>query len=147
MTCLDGMDVTLHRLKEVDPDSFAEVAGLWAETGVGNPARGDSLAVLNQTLRHGAVVLVARHGGEAIGTLWLTHDFRRAYIHHMAVKPELQNRGIGKLLMQEAVSIARELGFQAKLEVHRDNPAAQKIYRDSGFVELDGFLTMIKRDV
>jgi ribosomal protein S18 acetylase RimI-like enzyme len=103
--------------------------------------------VVKRTLEQGAIVLVARIEQIPVGTLWITHDFRRAYIHHMAVKPQYQSLGIGRKLIAEATLITRKLGLQAKLEVHRDNPAARKIYSEAGFATLEGYLTMIKREI
>ncbi len=140
-------NLRIYRLQEIDAEQYREVSQLWLETGVGNPARGDSIQVVKATLAQGAVILIARMGRDAVGTLWITHDYRRAYIHHMAVKPEFQNLGIGRKLMKEAKLIASELGLQSKLEVHTDNPAAKKIYSEAGFIVLEGYLTMIKRDI
>lgn len=79
------------------------------------------------------------------GTIWLTNDYRRLYIHHMAVLPEFQNQGIGRYLLQKAIEIADNQGLQAKLEVHSDNATALNLYRSMGFLELDGYLVMIWR--
>jgi ribosomal protein S18 acetylase RimI-like enzyme len=137
----------INRYYQLAQNVYEQISDLWTITGVGNPARGDSLDVVQRTLEHGGVILVAYAEDLSIGTAWLTHDFRRLYIHHMAVHPLWQNHGIGKSLMQEAIQIAHELGFQAKLEVHQDNPAANKLYANFGFEPLTGYTAMIKRDV
>lgn len=135
------------RYTQLSPQLFAEISELWNLTGVGNPARGDNFEAVERTLEHGGVILMIRDHELPIGTAWLTHDYRRLYIHHMAVLPARQNQGIGGSLMQEAVKIASELGFQAKLEVHIDNPAANKLYSGFGFQPLTGYTSMIKRDI
>lgn len=137
----------VKRIYQLSPLVYEQMSELWNLTGVGNPARGDTFEVVEETLKGGACILMAYLDDIAVGTLWLTHDFRRAYIHHTAVLPKLQNRRIGRALMREALIIAGELGYQAKLEVSLDNPGALKIYRECGFQGLDGYLIMIKRDV
>ncbi len=42
----------------------------------------------------------------------------------MAVVLNKQNQGIGTKLMEECISSANEYGYQLKLEVNIDNPAA-----------------------
>ncbi|MDZ4121128.1 MAG: GNAT family N-acetyltransferase, partial [Candidatus Cloacimonadaceae bacterium] len=126
---------------------YASLTELWMACGVGNPARGDSFEAVKHSLENGGVILLAFEDGAAAGTVWLTHDFRRLYIHHMGVMPGQQNRGIGKALLDEALQVCRELGYQAKLEVHRDNPAAIRLYQSSGFEALDGYITMINRSI
>ena len=59
----------------------------------------------------------------------------------------MQHNGIGKALLKEALGIAKETGYQAKLEVHRDNPAARHLYQKMGFKDLEGYITMIKREL
>ncbi len=130
----------------LDAGQFREVAALWEAASIANPARGDDLQSVNRTLEHSGRVILARSGELAAGTLWLTHDFRRLYIHHMAVHPDFQNRGCGRLLLERALAIASELKLQAKLEVHRDNASARALYASVGFELLAGYETMIKRD-
>ncbi len=137
--------IKLRHSQYLEPDVFAEITEIWRQTGISNPARNDSLEAVQYNLDHGGTMLLAYWDDRLVGTTWLSHDFRRLYIHHMAVLPEFQNRGIGRSLLQEAVKIADEFGYQAKLEVHRDNPAARHLYRISGFEDLEGYITMIRR--
>jgi ribosomal-protein-alanine N-acetyltransferase len=148
---------------------FTDATLLWQLSGVGNPARGDDFRAVAKTLANGGRLVMLYNtgdtpsagapneatlpvretsaGDEPVGTVWLTHDFRRMYIHHMAVHPHHQNKGCGKILMQEALKYAGELKLQAKLEVHSQNLPANKLYSHYGFEILDGYRLMIKRDV
>lgn len=137
--------MTILELKRLDKSSFEQVSRLWLDTGISNPARKDDLESVQYNLDHTGLILLAMDGEEAVGTVWLCHDYRRLYIHHMAVAPTRQNQGIGRLLLQRSVEIATELGYQAKLEVHEDNPAAIHLYSSLGFTALDGYTVMIRR--
>jgi ribosomal protein S18 acetylase RimI-like enzyme len=139
--------IKVVRITQLTETLYDEAMQLWLETGISNPQRNDSFEAVSFSLQKTGTLIMAYEGSEAIGTAWLNHDFRRLYIHHMAVKPNRQNQGIGSLLMQEAIEVARELGYQAKLEVHRDNPAAMHLYKKFGFTELEGYLTLIKRNL
>jgi ribosomal-protein-alanine N-acetyltransferase len=134
-------------LTALSPEQYVTVSALWNLAGIGNPQRGDSYEAVCHTLSHGARIILVYSDALPVGTVWLTHDFRRLYIHHMAVHPNYRKQGFGHRLMEEALEIARELQLQAKLEVHRTNPEAVKLYTDFGFSPLDGYRVMIKREV
>ncbi|MDP2172179.1 MAG: GNAT family N-acetyltransferase [Candidatus Cloacimonadaceae bacterium] len=141
------MEAKVIRCQKLTQAVFERITHIWHETGIGNPDRADSFAAIQDNLDHGGLLLLAEIGDDVIGTIWLSHDFRRLYIHHMAVLPALQNRGVGKSLLQEALAIAKDLGYQAKLEVHKDNAAARHLYQNLGFEDLEGYITMIIRRV
>ncbi len=125
---------------------YAEIISIWDKTGISNPERADSFDSIQRTLEHGSILLLAYMDAILVGTIWLTNDYRRLYLHHMAVLPEFQKQGIGRSLLKEAIQIADKQGLQAKLEVHSDNAAALNLYRSMGFKVLDGYLVMIRRN-
>jgi [ribosomal protein S18]-alanine N-acetyltransferase len=133
-------------LTEITETQYEEASLLWNLTGVGNPARGDTIDAVRQTLQNGGKFIILYEDSLAVGTVWLTHDFRRLYIHHMAVHPDWQHRGFGKALLKEALKIASELKLQAKLEVFQENTAAYELYTSFGFQPLENYHTLIKRD-
>ena len=125
---------------------YSEIISIWDKTGISNPERADSFDSIQRTLEHGGILLLAYMDAILVGTIWLTNDYRRLYLHHMAVLPEFQKQGIGRSLLKEAIQIADKQGLQAKLEVHSDNAAALNLYRSMGFKVLDGYLVMIRRN-
>lgn len=139
------MNPSIRHCQKLDPELFAAITAIWVETGISNPARADSFEAVQHNLDHGGIMLLAYADEVLAGTAWLSHDWRRLYIHHMAVLPRFQNRGIGRELLEEALKIARGKGWQAKLEVHAENAAARHLYSSCGFTDLDGYVVMIKR--
>ena len=125
---------------------YAEIISIWDKTGISNPERADSFDSIQRTLENVGILLLAYMDAILVGTIWLTNDYRRLYLHHMAVLPEFQKQGIGRSLLKEAIQIADKQGLQAKLEVHSDNAAALNLYRSMGFKVLDGYLVMIRRN-
>lgn len=139
--------MTITRYAQLSQELYTQIISLWEKTNITNPARADSYEAIEHSLQHTGTMIVALEGDEVIGTLWVNHDFRRLYLHHMAVNPELQNQGIGRALLSEALRIAKSTGYQAKLEVHQDNASARHLYSSLGFKELEGYITMIKREL
>ena len=139
--------ISIQSTKSLSIELYRQIMEVWQETGVTNPARADSIEVIQHSLDHTGTILYCTVTDKVVGVVWVNHDFRRLYIHHMAVKPDYQNRGIGKALLSEALKIAKATGYQAKLEVHRDNPAARHLYSSLGFKDLEGYILMIKREI
>lgn len=137
------MEISYDFNKEI----YDEIGAVWFATGVGNPARGDSFEVVENTLRHDGRIITVREEDKVIATCWLTSDFRRLYVHHMAVLPAYQNQNIGHQLMKEAVAYAKTLGLQMKLEVNENNPQAIHLYKKYGFEFIEHYLPMIKRNI
>ncbi len=130
----------------IDENTFVQVARIWQITGVGRPERGDTLELVRRTLRFGGRFLTMLEDDKPIGTAWITNDGRRLYLHHMAVLPEKQGQGYGRLLIEEAIGIADTMGMQMKLEVHEENAVARHIYRKAGFKDdLAAYRVMIRR--
>ena len=56
------------------------------------------------------------------------------HIHNLAVHPEVQGRGLGRRLVELALSLGARRGAErALLEVRQSNWAAQRLYRSLGF--------------
>ena len=131
---------------DFDAATFKEVERIWAQTCVANPLRGDSLESVERTLRHGGRFLTVRvDDGAIVGACWITNDGRRLYLHHMAVDTRHQGKGHSRLLMDAALAYARECRLQMKLEVHKDNERARRLYLACGFVPLTGYEPFIRR--
>ncbi|MQA94651.1 MAG: GNAT family N-acetyltransferase [Streptosporangiales bacterium] len=86
-------------------------------------------------------LLVAERRGELIGTLDLlvvpnlTHAARSwAIVENVVVAPAHRRRGIGRALVQEALSRAQEAGcYKVQLLSHQDRAEAHTFYAALGF--------------
>lgn len=135
--------------RDFQPEDFHEIESLWLKTGVGNPARGDNLGVIVNTLKIGGklIILEEINSGKVIGTSWLTIDGRRMYLHHFAILPEYQGKGLSHLLLKESLEYAKLMNLQIKLEVHKDNYKAIELYKKAGFRYLGDYHVYIIRDL
>lgn len=75
--------------------------------------------------------------GEAVGYVGLMYVLDEGYISNVAVSPEWRRRGIGDMLIEELLRMARakKLSF-VTLEVRESNLTAQALYRKHGFTEV-----------
>ena len=95
-------------------------------------------------------VYLARDGGEVIATLRLctkkpwaidTKYFspcrKPLYLTDMAVAPDLQRKGVGRLCVEEARRVAREWpGDAIRLDAYDAEAGAGEFYRKCGFTEV-----------
>ncbi len=87
----------------------------------------------NQMARY----VVLREDGRLVGFagLWLMVD--QAHVVTVAVTPEAQGRGYGRLLVYGLLQLAQREGMaSATLEVRVSNEAARALYREHGFYEV-----------
>jgi len=81
------------------------------------------------------------------GTSWITFDGRRLHLHHFGITPAHQGRKLSALLLKESLRTVKEKGYQVKLEVHRTNETAVRIYKKAGFEYLGDYDVYIIRDI
>ena len=128
---------------------FPSIMEIWTATELSRPERGDDEAAVERSIEIGGVMLVMCEGpaGEIIGTSWLTYDGRRLHLHHFGIAPRCQGRGLSHLLLEETLKVVRKKKCQVKLEVHRSNKKAIKLYIQGGFEYLGDYDVYIIRDV
>ena len=81
-----------------------------------------------------AFLFVAKVDEQLLGYIdfWIT--FQQAQINNLAVTPGLRRKGIGKVLLEDALNRIQQAGCErVTLEVRVSNLAAQKLYEMYGF--------------
>jgi ribosomal protein S18 acetylase RimI-like enzyme len=138
-----------YSIREYRAGDFVAIDELWQTIGLGGRQRGDDEKVVEATIRAGGslLVLTEEPSGRIIGTSWITHDSRRAYLHHFGIAKSCQGRGLSGLLMDASFRVLKKLGYQVKLEVHRGNTVAIDLYRKNGFEYLGDYDVYIIRDL
>lgn len=77
---------------------------------------------------------VAEINGQVAGYVCLMSLFEEAQILDIAVAAEQRGRGVGRILMEKALAVAREKGAEVMaLEVRESGAAAIGLYRALGF--------------
>lgn len=91
------------------------------------------------SIASGNVNLVALDGGEVIGWCDIRRHFFPSHAHRgslgMGLLPAFREKGLGRRLIEAAISAAREAGMiRIEFGVHADNPRAIRLYEKVGFV-------------
>jgi len=138
--------ITFRAFRKKD---FPEILKLWQLCGMGGEERGDTAETILKCNSHGGyfVVLECTSQKIIIGTSWMTWDGRRIYLHHFCIHPEYRGKGFGKLLGHECLRFIAKKGAQVKLEVHKNNQIAKKIYEKLGFFAFTDYDIYMIREV
>jgi ribosomal protein S18 acetylase RimI-like enzyme len=136
------------RIRDYKKSDYPSVIRLWKECGLWGEERDDSLESINKCLSLGGKFLVMQEErtNKIIGTSWITFDGRRMYLHHFCIKPEYQGKGHGESLTKASLEFIKKQGHQVKLEVHKDNLPAIKLYEKYGFFKFDNYIIYMIRD-
>ena len=135
------------KIREYKSSDYKEVKNLWDLTGMGGNERGDNNDVILSTIEAGAKFIVLVKNEIIIGTAWLTHDYRRTYLHHFGIHPDFQGQGLANKLMDKCMVLLKEIGYQVKLEVHIENIKAINLYKKYGFSDFPGYELMMNRTI
>ena len=138
-----------YLIREYEESDYPEMVQLWESLGLGGAHRGDDQQTIHRTIQLGGklLLMVDTQRNAIIGTSWLTVDGRRTYIHHFGIHTEYQGNGLSKMLLDASLKLAKSLGMQVKLEVHKENAKAIGLYKKAGFNYLGDYLVYIIRDI
>ena len=82
----------------------------------------------------GHLVWIAETGAECVGGLVLSLDGRSAHLMNVAVVPAARGTGVGRALIETALTQARTSGCtRIALATHRDMPGNVALYRKLGW--------------
>ncbi|MGA9278456.1 GNAT family acetyltransferase [Ilumatobacter sp.] len=127
-----------------EPDR-AHVIDLWRRCGLVRPWNDPSRDVDRKCADDTSMFLVATEGQRVAGTVMLGYDGHRGWINYLAVDPDLQRRGIGRLLMENAEQRLDVLGCpKINLQIRSDNAVAVQFYERLGYA-VDHVVSMGKR--
>jgi ribosomal protein S18 acetylase RimI-like enzyme len=128
------MDSKYH-VRDYQKGDFHQIKVLWDETGMSGEERADDEGIIEHcnTLGGKFLILLDTELNLIIGTSWMSFDGRRIHLHHFAIKPSYQSMGFGTFLAKESLKYIKEKGYQVKLEVHKSNLIAKRLYEKFGF--------------
>jgi len=136
-------------IRDYRKGDYQGIMDLWIVTDLGRPERGDNEKIIEESIKmEGSLkVMVDKLSGKIIGTSWMTFDGRRIHLHHFGISPDYQGKGLAKPLLKESLKFVKKKGYQVKIEVHRDNQKAIRLYEKAGFEYLGDYDVYIIRNL
>jgi len=93
-------------------DFYEEVYRLWQETeGMGLTECDTKHGIEAYLLRNPGMSFVARSGNDIVGAVLSGHDGRRGYVHHLSVRKDFRNQGLGRQLVEHCLSALKRAGI------------------------------------
>jgi len=123
-------------IRTMTTSDYDPVYRLWRNTpGMGLNATDDSRAGIERYLRRNpSTCFVAEDGEEIVGAILAGHDGRRGFIYHTAVAIPFRGRGIGKALVDRAMTALEQEGInKAALVVFSKNESGNDFWEKLGF--------------
>ena len=112
------------------------VRQLWIECGF-TLTESDTIAELKRMINHNpdlCFVLKKVEDDSIIGAVLGGFDGRRGWIHHLAIHPQYQKKGLGKKIMNKIIGTFEEKKvLKVKLEVLENNKAVIEFYTNLGW--------------
>jgi hypothetical protein len=119
----------------IDADIDAIVA-LWTACGLTRPwndPRGDIALARSGP---NAAILVGRDGNDIAAAVMAGHDGHRGWVYYLAVDPQAQRRGHGRVMMQAAEQWLTQRGItKCMLMIRPDNESVRAFYQALGYFD------------
>lgn len=131
------------QIVQFDMGMYKEVYKIWEETGL-FLGDSDTEEQIKRSLEFSRdLFLVGKVDGKIIAVVLGAFDGRRGYVHHLAVNPEFQKRGYGKLMIEE---LHNKFKLKDVKKVHLfievDNEGIKEFYLRMGWHIRDDLMMM-----
>jgi ribosomal protein S18 acetylase RimI-like enzyme len=137
-----GLMIEVRAFEPTDQDA---VVALWEACELVRPWNDPRKDIERKLQVEPKMFLVAIAGGVLAGSVMAGYEGHRGWINYLAVRPELQRRGVGARLMAEAERLLEEAGCpKINLQVRSENVDAIAFYRAIGY-EIDDVVSLGKR--
>ena len=134
----------LHITPFQEPDRHA-VVSLWRRCGLVTPQNDPDHDIDTKTRYQPELFFVGSMDGRVVATAMAGYEGHRGWINYLAVAPEHQRRGVGRLMLEGAETALRELGcVKVNLHVRTNNLDVVGFYEAMGYAQ-DQVITMSKR--
>jgi ribosomal protein S18 acetylase RimI-like enzyme len=130
--------MTMMQIRTYETQDEASVVELWKQCGLTRPWNDPRKDIRRKLAAQPELFFVGLVDDNVVGTVMVGYEGHRGWINYLAVSPELQKRGLGRLLMQHAERTLVGLGCpKINLQMRSSNGVATAFYRRLGYVEDD----------
>ena len=129
------MSVSLT-IDAIDDADVEPVVALWQRCGLTRPWNDPHADIALARRRDNSTILLGRDNGAIVATVMVGHDGHRGWVYYVAVDPDSQKRGYGRVIMAAAEDWLRAAGIlKLQLLVRRENARAGAFYQSIGYAE------------
>ena len=132
------------KIREMTEKDLPIVRELWKEAGI-ELTLSDTIPELKRMLDHnpGLCLVAVDQKNDIISAVLGGFDGRRGWVHHLAVRPSYQKKGIGKWMMEKLTECFRQKQVvKIKLEVLKTNINVVNFYKRLNWDFRDDLVTM-----
>ena len=136
---MKGLEIRPFVIEDTD-----QVLEVWNLAGVTSPER-NPRSDIQKKLRHSPEsFFVGAFEGRVAATVMVGYDGHRGWIYKLAVRPDLQRKGIGTQMMEHAEGWLRQQGcLRAKLQIDAARGGVAEFYKKLGY-EVQPLISMAK---
>jgi len=117
---------------------ITNVVNLWEQCGLVVPHNDPHKDIAAKVLFQPELFLIAQLDWQLVGTVMAGYEGHRGWLNYLAVDPEHQRKGYGRLLVDAAEHRLRELGCpKVNLQIRGQDKQALAFYRAIGYVTED----------
>jgi ribosomal protein S18 acetylase RimI-like enzyme len=131
------------KIEEFSMESYDDVIILWRKSGISVGSTDTKEEIKKMLDRNPQLFLVGKLDQKVIGVVMGGFDGRRGYVHHLAVDPNYQKRGYGKMIMDELIARFRKMSVhKIHLFIEKYNKYVVEFYRNLGWQIRDDLIMM-----
>ncbi len=110
------------------------VVALWQECGLTRPWNNPYQDIRRKLTVQPELFLVAAEGADVLGTAMAGYDGHRGWLYYLATTPARRGQGIGRLLVERAEDLLRQMGCpKVQLMVRPENGGVHDFYASLGY--------------
>ena len=126
-------------------EDYDEVSVLWKRAGIKLTLSDTKPEIEKLLIRNPQTCFVALKGIKIISAVCGSWDGRRGFVHHLAVLPEYQGKGIGREMMAEVERRFNAAGIvKMTFLVEQDNLEVVAFYRKLGYEVREDLIALSK---
>jgi ribosomal protein S18 acetylase RimI-like enzyme len=139
------MEIFVVEIRPFELRDEAAVIALWERCELTRPWNNPGKDIRRKLRVRPDLFLVGDFEGEMVATVMVGYEGHRGWINYLAVAPEHQRKGFGRMMMEEAERLLRQAGCpKVNLQVREENEVAVTFYQRLGYA-VDQVISMGKR--
>ncbi len=130
-------------IKEFSMEVYNDIIILWRKVGISVGSTDTKEEIKRILDKNPHLFLVGKIHQKIIGVVIGGFDGRRGYVHHLAIDPDYQKKGYGKMIMDELIDRFRKMRVhKVHLFIEKYNKGVVNFYKNLGWEIRDDLIMM-----